>query len=476
VVPAGRLPTAMRACMRLAALGCALVATSADASSVAGRAPELLRQLLRIDTVNPPGNEIDGAHFLADVLAQAGIESTIYQSAPGRANLFARVPGSGEQGAALLLSHLDVVPADAEEWDQPPFAGDLEEGVIHGRGALDCKGVSIIQALALVAVAAREVPLARDVILLATADEETGGHLGAGWMLEKHPELFEGVDFVLNEGGFIHRDPGRPLVFNFNAAEKGPCWFRVTAEGEPGHGSRPSADNAPARLVRALAALLAWERPWQVLPVVQDYFAAASEFEPDLDRALAYRDLRTALADPEFYAWFTAEPSAAALIHDTLAPNVLVAGTKTNVVPGKAWADVDSRLLPGHDCSLFLDEVRAQVGAEQVTVESIGVSFPSSASEPAGPVIDAVRRLAAEEGEEAVVLPGMLTGFTDSHWFRRRGIPAYGFVPLAVDIPQRKGVHAPNERVEAAELSRAVDRLVRLLELSAEPLPVAPPQ
>lgn len=453
----------------------ALANTTSENASVASRAPALLQTMIRIPTVNPPGAEIGAAKFLGSILAEEGLAYEIFESAPGRANLYARIKGSGEGGGAVvLLSHLDVVPAASEGWDHPPYEGVIEDGVLYGRGALDCKGLGVVQALAFIETARREKPLLRDTILLATADEETGGRFGAGWMLREHPELFEGVEFVLNEGGFVSQEPQRPRLFSFNAAEKGPCWFRVIADGEPGHGSRPARDTAPARLIRALSNLLEWQRPWQVLPVVQDYFSALADFEPDLDRALAYGDLRSSLADPAFHDWFVAEPSAAALIRDTLAPNVLMAGSKTNVVPSRSWADVDSRLLPGHDCPTFLDEVRARIASEHLRVEPLAVNFPSSASPVSGPVFQAVKRLALEEalrdGIQTGVLPGLLTGFTDSHFFREQGIAAYGFSTLAVSSAERRSVHGPNERVQVKELERAVDRLVRVLELVSEPI------
>ena len=436
-------------------------------ASYAERAPALLRAYVAVDTVNPPGNETAGARFLADFLAAEGIESTVLESEPGRGNVVARLEGTGDGGAVVLLSHINVVPADPDAWSHPPFEAMTDaDGRLFGRGVLDCKGPGIVQALAFAALAAAERPPARDVILLATAGEETGGAPGAKWLLEEHREILDGAEIVLNEGGFIHRRPGQPLLFHLSAAEKGPCWFRVVADGEPGHGSRPADETAVTRLVGALDALLSWDRGIEVVPAVDRYFAAFAE--TGHPRGEELRDLERSFENEEFRAWFLGEPSWAALVRDTLAPTVLDGSIKTNVVPARAVAEIDSRLLPGHDCGEFLDAARARIGDEHVRIEPLGLSFPASASEVSGELARAVERLAAEEPEPAVVLPNMLTGFTDSHYFREHGMAAYGMVPLVVSPEQRKTLHAPNENVDEVELAPAVARLVRLIRLLDE--------
>jgi hypothetical protein len=249
-------------------------------AALAQEAPELLGRYIRIDTVNPPGNELAGARFIEEVLSsQPLIETRVLESAPGRGNLYARLRGTGSERPIVLLSHIDVVPADGAEWNHPPWVG-------------------IVHALTLLALAELDVRLSRDVIMLATADEETGGRLGAGWLVEHHRDLFANAEFVLNEGGFIRRAEGRPLVYNVNAGEKGPCWFRVIATGDPGHASRPAAETAVSRLVEALGALLAWERPLEVGPVVAGYYAAYAAL--DEEHARQFRQLDRALEDVEF--------------------------------------------------------------------------------------------------------------------------------------------------------------------------------
>jgi acetylornithine deacetylase/succinyl-diaminopimelate desuccinylase-like protein len=436
-------------------------------ASVAARAPELLSRYVRIETANPPGNETEGARFLARVLAAEGIDSRVLESAPGRGNLYARLRGNGAKRAVVLLSHIDTVGADASRWKHPPFAGVIENGIVHGRGTLDCKGIGITQLLTMVALARLGEPLARDVILLATADEESGGGAGVGWLLENHRDLVDDAEFVITEGGSIRRQPGRPLLYELAAAEKGPCWFRVVAAGEPGHASHPAKETAVDRLVSALASLDSWELHYEVGSIVAGYYAAYAEL--DREHARQLRQLGRSLEDPDFYRWFVGDPTRAALIRDTLTATVLHGSERTNVVPAEASAEVDARLLPAHDCGRFLDAVRKRIGNDHVRVEPGRVAFPATQSSLDNALTRAIERLADVEPGGAVVLPGMLTGFTDAHYFRERGLEAYGFTPLVVTQAERAGVHGPDEQVEVAELEAAVPRMVRLLrELSQQ--------
>jgi acetylornithine deacetylase/succinyl-diaminopimelate desuccinylase-like protein len=367
----------------------------------------------------------------------------------------------------ILLSHIDVVPAVADEWIHPPFQGLIVDGAVHGRGALDAKGVGLTQALAMIALKKLGVPLERDIILLATADEEAGGRFGARWFVENQFGLISDAEFVLNEGGFIRRSEDRPLIYNLNAGEKGPCWFRITAGGDPGHGSRPASSTAVTRLIAALAKLVAWEQPIEVGAVVAGYYAAYAAL--DAEHARQFRQLARSLEDPVFRQWFMSDPAAAALVQNTLAPTVLSGSSKTNIVPGSASAEVDARLLPGHECGEFLDDVRALIGNEHVVVEDVGVDFASSQSPLDNELTEAVERVAAADAASAVVLPGLQTGFTDSHYFREKGIHAYGFVPIIVSSEERNAMHGPNERVRIDDLTAGVVRLVDLLNEVAAP-------
>ncbi|MFQ5477108.1 MAG: M20/M25/M40 family metallo-hydrolase [Candidatus Binatia bacterium] len=429
---------------------------------VAERSVELLQDYIRIKTINPPGKEINGALFLASLLEEEGIEARVLESAPGRGNLYARLRGNGEEPAIILLSHIDVVAADATQWMVPPFDAVVRDGELFGRGALDAKGVGMTQLLATIAIKRLGVPLKRDIILLATADEERGGRLGAKWMVDNHFGLFADAEFLLNEGGFIHRDEGKPLIYKLGVAEKSPCWFRIVASGDPGHASQPGPETAVTRLVDALYKLEHRKRTYEVGPVVAGYYAAYAAI--DEEHARQYRQLERSLESQEFFDWFMGDPTAVALVTDTITPTVLTASVKTNVIPAQAVAEVDSRLLPGHDCWSFLSSIRELVGGEHVTIESTGVNFPATQSPMNTALTEAVERVAAVEETKAVVLPAMLAGFTDSHYFRQKGIHSYGMVPMVVTASQRASIHGPDERVSVEELKAAVSRMVKLLQ------------
>src|SRR3989475_9780182 len=246
-------------------------------------AAALLSQYIRINTTNPPGNELSAARWFATVLRRDGVESQIFEPAPGKANLYARLKGDGSARPLILLNHMDVVLASPEFWRVDPFAGAIREGYVWGRGALDMKGEGIVELLSMIALKRAGVRLRRDIIFLATADEEIGAGVGAGWMAERHPELVREAEFLLNEGGTIRADEaGHVEYVGVGTTEKSPFWLELTARGTAGHGSRPTPDNPVHRLVRALARIAAFQTPLIVTPTVERYFhdLAGIEAEP----------------------------------------------------------------------------------------------------------------------------------------------------------------------------------------------------
>jgi acetylornithine deacetylase/succinyl-diaminopimelate desuccinylase-like protein len=432
-----------------------------DAPPIGEQTATLLVELIRIDTSNPPGNETPAARVMAARLAQAGVEAEVIESSPRRGNLWARLRGKGGGRPVILLSHLDVVPADAAAWREPPFAGIQRDGYVWGRGALDAKGVGAVQLMTLVSLARSGEPLDRDVILLATADEETGGRAGAGWIVEHRPDLLGDAEFLVTEGDHIHARPGGRRVVQVAVAEKTPCWVRLTARGPAGHGSTPPPDTAVTRLVAALDRIRGYRPPIQVVPAVEHYFAALATLEKD-PLASHLADLRKALEDETFLADFTRNPRQNALVRNTITPTVLVGSAKTNVIPGEAHAELDCRLLPGQDPEDLLAKLRELVGTDQVSVDPL-LSFPTSSSDPDSAFMRAVRSLAVHDLEGAPVVPSVIPGFTDSHYFRVHGIASYGFVPFVLGEEDQKTVHGVDERVSAANLGAAVQHLTTLL-------------
>jgi len=453
----------------LAALGSVAVLLAGDASLAAdldwrrlgGEATEALADVIRIDTQNPPGGETAAANALARRLEAEGIKAEVFESSPGRGNLHARLPGRGGAAPVILLAHLDVVPADPRGWHVPPFSGAVEHGYVHGRGALDAKGVAVIELMALVALKRSGQPIDRDVILLATADEETGGKAGAGWIVQHRPELLGNAEYLLTEGDHIHLAQGGRKVAQVAVAEKTPCWVKLVARGEGGHGSTPPAQTAVTRLIRALDKLRRYRTGVRLVRPVEEYFAALAPLEHEpLRSKLAH--LSEALEDPVFLAEFSRNPRQNALIRNTMTPTVLEGSPKTNVIPEEASAQLDCRLLPGERPAEFLALLREVIADDTIRVDTV-LSFPASSSDSSSGLMAAIRKLAATDLGGAPVVPSVIPGFTDSHYFRDHGVASYGFVPFVLSEDDEKTVHGVNERVSVENLREGVRRLVTLL-------------
>jgi acetylornithine deacetylase/succinyl-diaminopimelate desuccinylase-like protein len=436
-------------------------AADVDWATVEQEAGDLLSRYIRIDTTNPPGNEVAAAHFWKEVFAKDGMEAQVFESHPGRGIVYARRKGSGEKKALILLHHLDVVPAVKSDWEIDPFAGEVKDGYVYGRGAIDCKGVAVAQYMALALLKRLGVPLKRDIIFLGTADEEAGGRSGAGWFIDNHPDLIADAEFLLTEGGGIRMHNGQ-RSYNIDIAEKAPCWIQLEAKGPAGHGSMPLPETAVTRLIRALEKIRTHETEVRVTPAVQAYFSALAEREEPA-KAEQYRNLEQALVDPGFLKEFTRNPAHNALIRNTISPTVLEGSNKTNVIPSHARAQLDCRLLPGEDPQQFVTTLEKVVDDPEVRF-SILLNFSPLASEVDTELFRAIRTVAEKYDPQAPVVPAVLGGFTDAHYFRRKGIVSYGFtgLPLAEDDTRR--VHGTNERIPLASLRQGVQVLADLLQ------------
>ncbi len=449
---------------------------------VGERAAEVLSRAIAIPTVNPPGDEGALAAYLAGVAREAGLEAQVVGipgeqpegEAPRRALAWVRLPGRQDSAAdatdssparpIVLLSHLDVVEADADEWTVPPFEGRIVDGQVVGRGALDAKGVGVIQLFALIELARRDQPLTRDIIWLATPDEESGGVYGAGWLTRERPELLQGAEYLLTEGGSIRAaTPDEPGIWGVAVTEKSPCWLELTARGPPGHSATPRPDAAVPRLIAALDSVRRIETRVRVVPEVQRMFATLAPVAREEDRA-GYRDLATALAeDRAFRRRFLANPARNALVRNTISITVLEGSSSTTAAPATARAHLDARLLPGERCEDFSGAI-ANVVAEASVSVSILLSFPSNGSSTDTALYRAIERVAARKDPGAVVVPRLTAGFTDAHYFRDLGIVAYGFVPRWLSAEDTQGIHGSNERISIENLGRGVDALVAILE------------
>jgi acetylornithine deacetylase/succinyl-diaminopimelate desuccinylase-like protein len=436
--------------------------------AVGSSAGEILSRAIRIRTVNPPGDEAPLARYFAELLANAGLETRLVPtpsagSEVGRAAVWARLRGAGGRAPVVLLSHLDVVPAREEEWRDDPFAGVVRDGFVTGRGAQDAKGVAVVHLLALTELARRGAPLQRDVIFLSTPDEEAGGARGAGYLVRARPELLGGARYLLSEGGSVRTSDAGPAAWLVAVTEKSPCWLRLEVAGPPGHSSVPPDRPAVSRLVAALDRVGHLERPIRVVPEVARMFAALAPLAPPADAA-GFADLERALADDTgFRQRFLAEPAYRALVHDTLAITVLEGASRTNVLPSRARAHLDARLLPGSSCGELAGAVRRSADDPNVEVEVL-LAHEASSSPVEGALYRAIAGVAARQEPDAVVVPRVLAGFTDAHWFRERGIAAYGFVPRWHHPAEHRGVHGPDEQVSLENLERGVATLIEILD------------
>ena len=417
---------------------------------------DLLRRYLMIDTTNPPGNEIAGTRFLAEVLARDGIESETIEAAPGRASLRAKLAGDGSLGGIVLHHHIDVVYADRRYWTVDPFGGAIADGYLYGRGAIDMKSTGILHLAAMLALKRARVPLKRDLVFLATADEEAGSEFGAQYIADHRRDWLAGAEYAISELAAIHTDPSlRAPVGAIVISEKTGLPLVLTARGEPGHGSMPWPDTAPNRLVRALNRLLEAERPIRVLPEVQEFFTRVSGLM-SAESAAGYDDLETSLRDPEFRARFLSNRQYAAMVRATFAVTMLRGSEKSNVIPPEASAQIDCRMLAGDDPQEIAGWVRGVVADEHVEVRIAREPKIPNLSPPDTELYKAMAAAMRRRAPGVVVAPMILVAFTDSWVFRRCGLHGYGFSPFVMDDAELQGLHGNDERISLENLREGV--------------------
>jgi acetylornithine deacetylase/succinyl-diaminopimelate desuccinylase-like protein len=428
---------------------------------VTQEATDLLSKYIQINTTNPPGNEIGAARMLKEKFLTDGIPATTWEPQPGRGIVAARLRGIGKHTKSIiLLSHMDVVPANPKEWEVAPFSGTVKGGQIWGRGSLDDKGAGVIELMAMLAIKRAGILLDRDVIFIATGDEEEGGKNGAGWFVDHASNVFSDAGFLLNEGGGIRVLPDGRRVYVVSVTEKTPLWLRLTATGPAGHASDPPAETAVSRLVRALGKLDAYKTPVHVSGPVQDYYHAMAEVDHGPPQLL---NLDSSLKDPAYLQKFLSDPSQNAHVRDTITPTVLSASQKTNVISETAYAEVDCRLLPGSDPKAVMKDIKKAIDDNSIKMDVI-LNFPPISSPSRSPLMTSIEAMAANHGKGQVV-PSMIIGFTDSHYFRQKKIVSYGFIPIEVNPAEAKGVHGVNEHIGVKELADGIQRMVELLKI-----------
>jgi acetylornithine deacetylase/succinyl-diaminopimelate desuccinylase-like protein len=446
---------------RVIATSLSILILAATFSAQAGEDPlDRLARYISVDTTNPPGNEMRGVAFFAPILEEAGIPFDSAESAPGRGNIWARLEG-GDEPALVLLHHMDVVPATASAWDSDPLIAVEKEGYLYGRGALDTKALGIMQLEAFLALHRSGKRLDRDVLFMATADEEAGGAFGAGWLVENRPELFEKVGFLLNEGGSCQQS--NELACTVEVAQKVPVWLKLAAEDTPGHGSAPRTTSAPSRLVAALERIRRAPFEPRVLPSVRTMFASlARTEEPKWQEPL--REIDEAIQDPDFLVRLQAEkPHLHALIRNTCSLTVLSGSSKINVVPPEASAELDCRVLPDQDVDAFIEAIRERIADDAIRIEKI-MAFSAAASPSDTELFRVLESVSKEHYPKAIVIPSVTAGFTDSHFFRDLGIVSYGFGPIVVTQEDYLGVHGNNERIGVKNFRQGVRAMTEIVE------------
>ncbi len=404
-----------------------------------------LRGYLRIDTQNPPDNVAPGASYLRALLEKEGFEVRAYQSAPGKVNLLARLPAAASGSRLkpiLLLNHIDVVPVDPSRWSVPPFGAVVKGGEIWSRGAMDMKGPGMIQIEALIALKRSGARLNRDILLLATADEETGGVFGAKWMIDHHYAELD-PEYVFDEGGFGSRDvftPGK-LVYGISLSDKRPYWLRLTAKGSSGHASQPIPDNANLVLIRALDRLLAEAQPPAAVPLV----------------ATMREKIGGPAADNKFMQ---------AIARNTISLTTLRAGVgeppKINVIPSRSEATIDCRLLPGQSPDEFLARVKRVLGPS-ISVELAQESEPVAVSRADTPLYAAMERVLMRYQPDAHVAPILVPYSTDGNKFRLRGVTVYGFTPVVIDLATIGSLHSDQEHIPVEQFTKGIHILYDIL-------------
>ncbi len=409
---------------------------------------EHLQALVRFDTSNPPGNETAAARYLKEVFFTKRIDAQLIESRPGRGSVVARLKGDGSRKPLLLLSHLDVVPADCARWSVGPFSGEIRDGYLWGRGTLDMKYMTAMSLAAMLRLKRKGVKLHRDVIFAAVADEEAGGALGAGYLVENHPELLR-AEYALCEMGGFRLDVRGRTYYPVQVAERGCAWCRVRFAGRPGHGSLPDANSSILKMARALKRLGRRGLPLRVTQPVRSFVRQVGVKQNPLVR-LALRALLNPLTaglvlrtlPPEQARFFYAQ------LHSTAVPTVVRAGDKENVIPAEAEVTLDGRVLPGQDWESFRKQLARVLGRE-AEIELVRwmepLIYPSDT-----PLFDSIQRVVRHHDAGGEAVPYLLTAFTDAKHLDRLGIVTYGFSPLGNRADEKLSdlIHGNDERIE----------------------------
>ena len=421
-----------------------------DWNQLSNEATRYLQEYIRIDTVNPPGNEVKGARFFGKIFDKESIPCEIFEPAPGRGSILATLKGSGEKKPILLLSHIDVVPTEKQHWEVDPFEAIIKDGYLYGRGALDDKSMGIVEMMVLLILKREKVALKRDILFLATGDEETGGKWGIEWLMETVPSLKK-AEYAFNEGSYIICDEtGAPARYELSNGQKVLFQLKLKAKGTSGHASMPIPDNSNVKLVRGLEEVTKWETPFHVLPMVKEYFSKIAPKQSPEDRTY-FEDVEKGLSNPAFVKQLTSNPIYNAMVRDTISLTTLQAGTKVNVIPSESTATLDCRILPDTSKENFLKEIKKRLGNE-IEIEVISESEPVPPSSLDTDLFRAIQAFAERNDPDCPVVPHLLSGATDGRFLREKGIITYDLCPFRLTDKELLRIHGHNERISLENL------------------------
>ena len=428
-----------------------------DWASVDAETVSRLQTIIRFDTRNPPGNELPLALYLESVLKSEGIQTALYEPEANRAQLVGRIRGTGAARPVMLLAHMDVVGVERASWTHDPFEGELADGYLYGRGAIDDKGMLAANLMVMLLISRMLVQsgkkLARDVVFVATADEEAGGEWGMGWLIDHHPEVLD-AEYALNEGGRTRIIEGGRTYLAVQSAEKISHVVTITAHGSAGHAAIPLADNAVFRLGRALDQLSRYSEPAMLTETTRQFFARLSEIWPNPVEKKAMTDLVASRGEnkEDGASILSRIPVFNAVLRNGISPTVLQGGKQFNVIPDSAGAVLNVRTLPGQSVDEVVERMRAAVTEPGVAFEITQRGQEAPASDPASPMFQAITESAHELDPGIAVVPYLSTGVTDSARLRRLGVNAYGILPFPMMQADEERMHGNDERVPLASL------------------------
>jgi acetylornithine deacetylase/succinyl-diaminopimelate desuccinylase-like protein len=434
-----------------------------EAAAIHERPVDLLRDLIRFDTTNPPGNEAACIAYLREQLTAAGIDSEIYARDDDRPNLVARLEGDGSKEPLLLYGHVDVVTTAGQRWTRPPFDADLADGFVWGRGALDMKSGVTMLVTAFLRAKAEALPLKGDLVLAIVSDEEAGGDYGAKFLVEEHPELFAGVRYALGEFGAFTVHLGGRRFYPIQVAEKQVCWLRATVRGAGGHASAPKRGTAMGRLGEVLRTLDRKQPPVHVTPVARAFVEGVADALPRAQGTVMRRLLEPRLTDTLLPLLRDRRPALSAILRNTASATIVRGGDKINVIPSAVELELDGRLLPGFKPEDLIRELHELVGSD---LELSVVRHDAGPREPDLTHFDTLAAIVRELDPGGIPVPFLQPGVTDGRFFARLGIQTYGFLPLRLpeDLVLTDVIHAADERVPVEAITSGAEGVYRAVQ------------